>query len=103
MGSKLAITCGDPAGIGPEIIAAWLAAHPDQAGGVAVIGPARWLEGLPAAAAIEVLAVGLEDFAASLPGRSRITARAPWWRGPRWNARPPAAGPGNLPAWSPAR
>lgn len=41
--SRLALTCGDPAGVGPEIIAAWLAAHPDEAPDVAVIGPARWL------------------------------------------------------------
>ena len=43
MKPKLAITCGDPAGVGPEIIAAWLAAHPDEARDTAVIGPARWL------------------------------------------------------------
>jgi 4-hydroxythreonine-4-phosphate dehydrogenase len=30
MPAKLAITCGDPAGVGPEIIAAWLAAHPPR-------------------------------------------------------------------------
>ena len=60
--SRLAFTCGDPAGIGPEIIAAWLAAHPAEAAGVVVIGPARWLETLPATA--ERVAVGLEDFAA---------------------------------------
>jgi len=65
MGSRLAITCGDPAGVGPEIAAAWLAAHPDQAGDVAAIGPARWLEGLPAAVA--KIPVGLEDFA-GVPG-----------------------------------
>lgn len=64
--SLLAFTCGDPAGVGPEIIATWLAAHPDEACDVAVIGPARWLEALPACGA--KLAVGLEDFAA-LPGR----------------------------------
>lgn len=64
--SRLAITCGDPAGIGPEIIAAWLAAHPAEAVDVAVIGPARWLETLPAAA--QRVAVGLEDFLA-IPGR----------------------------------
>jgi 4-hydroxythreonine-4-phosphate dehydrogenase len=62
---KLAFTCGDPAGIGPEVIAAWLAANPGAAGEVAVIGPARWLAGLPAG---EKLAVGLEGFAAK-PGR----------------------------------
>jgi len=64
--SRLAFTCGDPAGVGPEIIAAWLAAHPAEAAGVAVIGPARWLETLPAAA--QRVAVGLEDFAVT-PGQ----------------------------------
>lgn len=58
--SRLAITCGDPAGVGPEIIAAWLAAHPPAAAGVAVIGPVRWLETLPAAA--QRIPVGLDDF-----------------------------------------
>jgi len=62
----LAFTCGDPAGVGPEIIAAWLASNPAEAAGVAVIGPARWLETLPAGP-IKV-AVGLEDFTA-MPGR----------------------------------
>jgi 4-hydroxythreonine-4-phosphate dehydrogenase len=66
MPTRLAITCGDPAGVGPEIIAAWLASHPAEAGDVAVIGPARWLATLPAAA--QTVAVGLEDFALS-PGQ----------------------------------
>jgi len=62
----LAFTCGDPAGIGPEIIAAWLAAHPSDAPGVAVLGSARWLESLPAGPV--KIPVGLEDFAAT-PGK----------------------------------
>jgi 4-hydroxythreonine-4-phosphate dehydrogenase len=66
MTDMLAITCGDPAGVGPEIIATWLAAHPAEAQQVAVIGPARWLESLPPAGAR--LPVGLEDFAAT-PGQ----------------------------------
>lgn len=66
MSAKLAITCGDPAGVGPEIIASWLAAHPGEAAGIAVIGPAKWLETLPAAGA--KVAVGLEEFAAK-PGQ----------------------------------
>ena len=66
MPAELAITCGDPAGVGPEIIAAWLAAHRDETRGVAVIGPARWLASLDTAA--EKIAVGLEEFAAT-PGR----------------------------------
>lgn len=64
--SPLVFTCGDPAGVGPEIIATWLAAHPAERESVAVVGPARWLETLPACAA--KLAVGLEDFAAT-PGK----------------------------------
>ena len=39
----LAFTCGDPAGVGPEIIARWLTEHPAEAAGVAVLGPSRWL------------------------------------------------------------
>jgi len=64
--SLLAFTCGDPAGVGPEIIATWLAAHPTEAASVAVIGPARWLETLPACGA--KIAVGLEDFVPT-PGK----------------------------------
>lgn len=62
----LIFTCGDPAGIGPEIIASWMAGHPAERESVAVIGPARWLETLPACAA--KIAVGPEDFAAT-PGK----------------------------------
>ena len=62
----LAFTCGDPAGIGPEIIAAWLAAEPAAATAVAVIGPAPWLETLPAAGM--KIPVGLDEYAA-IPGR----------------------------------
>ncbi|HEY0944372.1 MAG TPA: 4-hydroxythreonine-4-phosphate dehydrogenase PdxA [Opitutaceae bacterium] len=63
----LALTCGDPAGIGPEIIAAWLAAHPGETRDVTVLGPARWLERLPLGAG-QRLAVGLENYGAT-PGR----------------------------------
>jgi 4-hydroxythreonine-4-phosphate dehydrogenase len=64
--AKLALTCGDPAGVGPEIIATWLAANPAEAAEVAVLGPAGWLASLPAA--VTGIAVGLEDFVAT-PGR----------------------------------
>jgi len=63
---SLAFTCGDPAGIGPEIIRAWLDANPGKLGEVTVIGPARWLETLPAGVA--KIPVGLEDYAAT-PGQ----------------------------------
>ncbi len=66
MAQKLAFTCGDPAGVGPEIIAAWLTAHPDEVRDVTVIGPARWLAGLPST--VGKIAVGLEEFVAQ-PGQ----------------------------------
>jgi 4-hydroxythreonine-4-phosphate dehydrogenase len=66
MAAKLAFTCGDPAGVGPEIIRGWLEANPVAAAEVAVIGPARWLQELPDGP--EKVAVGLDEFSAS-PGR----------------------------------
>lgn len=63
---KLAFTCGDPAGIGPEVAAAWLAAHPEQAADVTVIGPASWLDSLRTTAAKEP--VGLDEYRAE-PGK----------------------------------
>jgi 4-hydroxythreonine-4-phosphate dehydrogenase len=66
MSARLAFTCGDPAGVGPEIIAAWLAVQPGPAAEVAVIGPARWLATLPAVGA--KIPVGLEEYVAT-PGQ----------------------------------
>ncbi|QYM80075.1 4-hydroxythreonine-4-phosphate dehydrogenase PdxA [Horticoccus luteus] len=62
---RLVFTCGDPAGVGPEIIAAWLRAHPAEAADVAVVGPAKWLETLPGCGA--KITVGLPEFHAT-PG-----------------------------------
>ena len=66
MPARLAITCGDPAGIGPEIIGAWLRANPVEAEGVTLIGPAQWLASLPGPG--QKITVGLEDFLAT-PGQ----------------------------------
>jgi len=66
MPASLAFTCGDPAGIGPEVIASWLSSHPAEAAQVTVLGPAGWLETLPTGA--RRLPVGLEGFAA-VPGK----------------------------------
>lgn len=66
MPANLAITCGDPAGVGPEIIATWLQQNPEATSAVAVIGPAGWLQALPACG--EKIAVGLETFSA-VPGK----------------------------------
>lgn len=62
--SKLAFTCGDPAGVGPEIIAAWLKAHAAESVEIAVIGPATWLKTLPGHS--ERIAVGPADYEAVL-------------------------------------
>lgn len=43
----LALTCGDPAGVGPEVIARWILQHPAEAADCVAIGPASWLEQLP--------------------------------------------------------
>ncbi len=61
--TRLAFTCGDPAGVGSEIIVAWLTAHHDEARDVTVIGPARWLATLPAGVARHV-SVGPADYVA---------------------------------------
>jgi len=76
MGSKLAFTCGDPAGVGPEIVAAWLAANQTAAADVAVIGPALWLASLDTTA--EKIAVGLEEFSAILGQPSGEGALVAW-------------------------
>lgn len=67
--AKLAFTCGDPAGIGPDVIAAWLAANPAQAADVAVIGPPCWLARIAAAGTApgSAVPVGTEEFEAT-PG-----------------------------------
>jgi 4-hydroxythreonine-4-phosphate dehydrogenase len=68
--TKLAFTCGDPAGIGPEIVAAWLAARPHEAREVAVIGPARWLAAVDLRGALGV-PVGDSAFVA-VPGQPTV-------------------------------
>ena len=47
MNPRIALTCGDPAGVGPELIAHWLASHPQTAVSLCPIGPASWIENLP--------------------------------------------------------
>lgn len=73
---KLAMTCGDPAGVGPEIIEGWLKAHPAEAAEVAVIGAARWLQKLDTDA--EKIAVGDDAFEAELGKPSEAGARMAW-------------------------
>ena len=53
----IAVTCGDPAGVGPELLASWLQSHPDRAASVVPIGPADWIARLGAG-----IAVGPKEF-----------------------------------------
>lgn len=65
---KLALTCGDPAGVGPEVIATWLASVPaSEAADLEIHGPVRWLAGLPHAEIFGARPAGAADFAAT-PG-----------------------------------
>jgi 4-hydroxythreonine-4-phosphate dehydrogenase len=66
LSGRLAIACGDPAGVGPEVIAAWLAEPGADRTGLAVLGPPRWLESLPGD--VERIPVGTEEYAPA-PGR----------------------------------
>ena len=79
MDAPIALTCGDPAGVGPEVIAAWLAGErsADYAGPrAAVIGPRRWLDRLPAGG--PRIAVGLEDYEATAGRPDGESALAAW-------------------------
>lgn len=65
----LALTCGDPAGVGPEVIASWLRqATSAEAARVAIYGPQSWLEGLPHAGCFIACPVGPAEYKAT-PGR----------------------------------
>ena len=44
--APIALTCGDPAGVGPELVAAWIKSHPTLINQVAPIGPLSWLKTL---------------------------------------------------------
>jgi 4-hydroxythreonine-4-phosphate dehydrogenase len=63
MAIKLAITCGDPAGVGPEIIASWLATAGEEARDIALIGPGSWLASLDTPA-VKVV-VGRDEYSAT--------------------------------------
>ncbi len=64
-GRKLAITIGDPSGVGPEIILDWARANPDLRRRVEVIAHPQFLETLPSG--MSVVPVGPTDFKA-VPG-----------------------------------
>ena len=65
---RLAITGGDPAGVGPEIIARWVLTRTRAAAHVTLIGPESWLAPLHGRCRAGLIAVGPERFRA-VPGR----------------------------------
>jgi len=69
---RLAITCGDPAGIGPEIIAAWVRSRSELLGDAVLIGPQRWLDAACNGGEAGSVAVGATSFRAKLgcPGKA---------------------------------
>jgi len=59
--APIALTCGDPAGVGPELIATWIKSHPEFIDQVAPIGPLSWLKTLGIKNP-ESFAVGSSDY-----------------------------------------
>ena len=62
----LAITCGDPAGIGPEVIEKLIHSNPLYRDDCVLIGSHPWTERLSKDYAIRSLPVGSQDFSVSL-------------------------------------
>ncbi len=58
----IAITCGDPAGLGPEVIKHWLLENPQQRHNVHLIGPAAWLEATGCLSPEQGSSVGSEHY-----------------------------------------
>lgn len=72
---RIAITCGDPAGVGPEIIEAWVRSRPAILADCVIIGPQRWLDTTCEGREAGAVAVGPPSFAAKLGKPSIAGAR----------------------------
>lgn len=68
---RIAITCGDPAGVGPETITAWAKAQAGAERGVTVIGPLDWLERNLMGTQVELEPVGSPSFQ-TVPGQPSV-------------------------------
>ena len=62
--APIAITCGDPSGVGPEIIEKWALENPETARQCAFVGPLIWCSDLPG----KLVPVGRPTFEAT-PGK----------------------------------
>jgi 4-hydroxythreonine-4-phosphate dehydrogenase len=74
---KIAFTCGDPAGVGPDVILDWLKKNPALAPEIAVIGGSHWLQSAALQGA-QAIAVGDEHFVAT-PGQPTIAGAKLAW------------------------
>lgn len=68
---RIAITCGDPAGVGPEIVAAWIRSGPALLADAVIVGPQRWLDSKCDGREAGAIAVGPSSFAVK-PGRPSV-------------------------------
>ncbi len=59
---KIAITCGDPAGVGLEITEKWISENRSGLNNIVAIGPQHWTEKLKSEFDIETISVGSEKF-----------------------------------------
>ena len=59
---KIAITCGDPSGVGPEVIASWLKENPKEINDLCLIGPVCWIKELERETGILGTGIGPIDF-----------------------------------------
>ena len=73
--APLALTCGDPAGVGPEVIASALRNDVEHGKECVLIGPANWAAPLAAELGISFKEVGPRDFQAAIGQPSQKGAR----------------------------
>ena len=59
---RIAITCGDPAGVGPEVIAQWVKKNPQHHSEICLLGPNHWLRQHRASSEVAVLPLGDPKF-----------------------------------------
>ncbi|MGB0371482.1 MAG: 4-hydroxythreonine-4-phosphate dehydrogenase PdxA [Opitutales bacterium] len=59
---RIAITCGDPAGVGPEVIASWIKNHPEYHSEICILGPHHWTRQHRGTNSVDVLPQGDPEF-----------------------------------------
>ncbi|MEM7672220.1 MAG: 4-hydroxythreonine-4-phosphate dehydrogenase PdxA [Verrucomicrobiota bacterium] len=59
---RIAITCGDPAGVGPEVIASWVKGHPEWHSQICLVGPHHWLRQNRGTHQVDILPQGDPEF-----------------------------------------